>query len=323
MQPGGHNDHRLLCNRSIALLRAGTHQLATADAQRACELAPDSSKAWYRLGAAQLGQRRATEALAAFTRGLAIQRGDMQLRAAVRDATRRMTREELAAWLLNALEKAEQQGAIRPPTLEDVSSAEKMEAMFRHVQLWQRDKPEPGDYYDYVALWSESPWSAGAPDASVRSCDPASCAGMALIHRSEMYSRAKCFAQAGVDAVAAIHFFESQQRSVVVAARRNPDSLVATHIFQPGTTSPFRRARIDPLAWSWCAIRMHAQSQHAVSVCTVSQPSAGLRVARPTWRRTGTLLRTGAPLRRATCVRSTWTPHTPSMRSGWRTHPPS
>jgi len=96
---------------------------------------------------------------------------------------------------------------------------------------------------------------------------------MALIHRSEMYSRAKCFAQAGVDAVAAIHFFESQQRSVVIAARRNPDSLVATHIFQPGTTSPFRRARIDPLAWSWCAIRMHKQSS-LTSFCRFARGEA-------------------------------------------------
>lgn len=34
--------------------------------------------------------------------------------------------------------------------------------------------------------------------------------------------------------------------------RRDPDALVATHIYHPGTTSPFRRARIDPLAWAWC-----------------------------------------------------------------------
>ena len=162
LQPGGPSDARLLCNRSIALHKAGKHEAAAADAQRACELAPDFTKAWYRLGAARMGLKNAAGALDAFAHGLHLQPHDAQLRVAVRNATRRMTREELAAWLVSSIDKAQLCGNIGPPELEDVLPAEKAEAMFRHVQLWQRDKPEPGDYYDYVALWNEVPWTAGA-----------------------------------------------------------------------------------------------------------------------------------------------------------------
>ena len=78
--------------------------------------------------------------------------------------------------------------------------------------------------------------------------------GMAYIHRAAMFCRAKCYRQAAVDAKAAIAYYQSS--STMVGAhkpgRRDPDALTATHIYHPGTTTPFRRARIDPLAWAWC-----------------------------------------------------------------------
>jgi hypothetical protein len=109
-----------------------------------------------------MGLCNASEALDAFAKGMSIEK-DSMLRGALRDAARRMTREELAAWLLRALDTLQTSGAVLSPQLEDVTDAEKLEAMFRHIQSWQRDKPAPGDYCDYVALWSETPWSSGAP----------------------------------------------------------------------------------------------------------------------------------------------------------------
>jgi hypothetical protein len=151
--------------------------------------------------------------------------------------------------------------------------------MFRHLYLWMRDKPEPGDYYDYVARWSEVPWSTGAAHAAVLAALLLACmlfltllcAGMAFIHRASMFVRAKCYAQAGCDAAAAVAHFES---SSCLAAARLPgqldaDSLTVTHIHQPGTRKPFRRARVDPLAWAWCvqlARSMQQTSSHNVSL---------------------------------------------------------
>lgn len=77
---------------------------------------------------------------------------------------------------------------------------------------------------------------------------------MAYVHRAEMFVHAKCYSQAGADAAMAVQFFESQAENSTGMHRKglDPDALHATHIFQPGTTSPFRRARIVPLAWAWC-----------------------------------------------------------------------
>jgi hypothetical protein len=67
-----------------------------------------------------------------------------------------------------------------------------------------------------------------------------------------MYVQAKCYLQAGCDAEAAVRHFESVARALS-PGRHDPDALSVTHIHQPGTMSPFRRARVDPLAWAWCA----------------------------------------------------------------------
>ena len=79
---------------------------------------------------------------------------------------------------------------------------------------------------------------------------------MAYIHRSQMYHRAKCYSQAAADAVEAIKLYESCSTAVVVRQqphKRSPDALVVTHMHRPGTVQAFRRARVDPLAWAWCA----------------------------------------------------------------------
>jgi tetratricopeptide (TPR) repeat protein len=161
LKPGGERDARLLFNRSLALHRTSKHAAAAEDAQRACELEPRWSKAWYRLGTAQSSLGKPNDALAAFAMALQLEPFSGEIRAAVRTAVRRMTREELAIALLAGLEDSANTGLVCRAEREDVSRQEKEEAMFRHIMLWQLDKPSPGDYYDYVALWSEHPWSAG------------------------------------------------------------------------------------------------------------------------------------------------------------------
>jgi tetratricopeptide (TPR) repeat protein len=159
--PSGERDEKLLCNRSLAYLKAGRHALAADDAQRACALAPEWNKAWYRLGAAQTALQQHAAALEAYTRSLRLD-GKREVLAAVRSTVKRLTREELAAQLLRWLDETQASGAMPPPETEDVTQLEREEAMFRYLQLSMRDKPKPGDYYDYVALWCETPWSTGA-----------------------------------------------------------------------------------------------------------------------------------------------------------------
>ena len=161
LYPNGGCDEKLLCNRSLAYLKAGRHALAADDARRACTLAPEWNKAWYRLGAAQAAMQQHAAALEAYTRCLRLE-AKREVLAAVRSTVKRLTREQLAAQLLRWLDEAQASGVMPPPETEDVTRPEREEAMFRHLQLYMRDKPQPGDYYDYVALWCETPWSTGA-----------------------------------------------------------------------------------------------------------------------------------------------------------------
>ena len=165
LYPSGERDEKLLCNRSLAYLKAGRHTLAADDAQRACALAPEWNKAWFRLGAAQAALQQHAAALEAYTRSLRLE-PKREVLAAVRSTVKRLTREQLAAQLLRWLDEAQASGAMPPPETEDVTQPEREEAMFRYLQVFMRDKPQPGDYYDYVALWCETPWSKGAFSAS-------------------------------------------------------------------------------------------------------------------------------------------------------------
>jgi tetratricopeptide (TPR) repeat protein len=292
--PTGERDEKLLCNRALAYLKAGRHKLAVEDAQRACALVPEWNKAWFRLGAAQAALQQFPAALDAYTRSLHLDGSKREVVAAVRSTVKRLTREQLAAWLLRALDDTQASGAILLPETEDVTQAEREEAMFRHLQLYMRDKPQPGDYYDYVSLWCEAPWSAGArggpAGAMVARLTQLRPTGMAYIHRAAMFCRAKCYLQAAVDAKAAIAYFQSSSSMAGAhkPGRRDPDALVATHIYHPGTTSPFRRARIDPLAWAWCAAaRKQLCAMALTPACQVRARRGAHRRNRPPGARPG------------------------------------
>jgi hypothetical protein len=162
VKPGGRNDVRLLCNRSLAFAKVGKYAEAALDAGRACELGVHWSKARFRLGTAQLGAGDAKLAVDNFSAGLSLDPTCKEMRAALRRAINRLTREEVAAKLLAMIDDAQSRGLLAPPSFEDVPAGMKLEAMFRHIQQYQRDKPTPGDYYDYLMLWSEVTWNPGA-----------------------------------------------------------------------------------------------------------------------------------------------------------------
>lgn len=167
VKPGGRNDARLLSNRALALIKAGRHEAAALDAARACELEPGWSKAWYRLGTAQLGAGCAPAAVEAYSAGLRLGPSNKEIRHALRRAILRLTREEVAAKMLQMIDDAQARGLLVSPSVEDVDAATKQEAMFRHIQLHHRDKPPPGDYYEHLMLWSEVKWTPGARNVSL------------------------------------------------------------------------------------------------------------------------------------------------------------
>lgn len=117
-----------------------------------------------------------------------------------RRAVGRLTLEQLAAALLRMLQQATTAGAIEAASVEEVgrcaaarsllyrirvssrgtylraspcaflstavshqaSPEAQQEGMYRHVMMWMRDKPTPGDYYGYLLRWLRQPWSRGA-----------------------------------------------------------------------------------------------------------------------------------------------------------------
>jgi len=84
--------------------------------------------------------------------------GAKDLKAALGAAVNRLTREQIAAELLRMLAATP---GMEAADVEVATEAEQKEALFRHLYLWMRDKPRPGDYYAYLAAWCATPWSRG------------------------------------------------------------------------------------------------------------------------------------------------------------------
>ena len=147
-------------------------------------------------------------------------------------------------------------------------------------------------------------------------------AGMAYIHRSRMYALAKCYAQAAKDAEAAVKYFQSCTRALTMPGQCDPDALSMTHIYHPGTTSPFRRARIEPLAWAWCVLTAKKQWCSHRSFSLPALPP-GSRAARRSPPKIVTRFATGVLPPLATCALWIWTRGTRLMQRGWLTPPAS
>ncbi|QDZ23050.1 CS domain-containing protein [Chloropicon primus] len=198
---GGQN-HLVLSNRSLALTRCGRYASALEDANRCVLLKPRWAKAHWRKAQALKGLKRRAEALEALKASydrVDAPRGDdegdrerEEVAKEIRRVVASMRREEIAQWIVNALAKLQEGGAIKAATLEDVSKEEKVEACFRHIKIsHQQDQSgaERSVYFDKVYEWL---------------LDSCICDREAYELRSAIYCKAKCLKQAQADAMLAV-----------------------------------------------------------------------------------------------------------------------
>lgn len=180
--------------------------------------------------------------------------------------------------------------------------------MFRHVMLWMRDKPKPGDYYGYLARWLQAPWSRGArlrrpvsitfpavgggaaPALLIASGVHRRHAGMALLHRAALGIRTKCFAQAAADADDALSFYTQARSPVLTAASHERRRAAAAHpsrllaLLTPRADDdspapvPARAERARPAAGGLAARDPHVPSWDDAAVPLSGHQPAGVGV---------------------------------------------
>ena len=181
-------------NRSLAYVKANRYKEALEDADFVVDARPAWEKGHFRRGAALAGLRRSLDAFDAFvdafaalsaaTGGSSGERSSSEVETALWDATKKLTREELATRIVEWIQDAEDEGTIEPPELEAVSKAEMVEALFRQMHEDHRDRPFPQKYYHEVLRWAKR--------------------GMApkemYCERSVCHTRARAFRQGALDA---------------------------------------------------------------------------------------------------------------------------
>ena len=191
--------HLILGNRSLALARCGKFSHALEDADECVRVSPRWAKAHWRRAQALKGLKRRIEALEALkvsheSVGPQDDEGSAKEREEVEKEIRRVVvslrREEIAEWIVGALQKLQDRKIIAPAKVEDVTDEEKLEACFRHVKISQQQSGTPkSPYHEKVHEW-----------VLHSSLEPAE----AYELRSAMYCRAKCLRQAQADARMAI-----------------------------------------------------------------------------------------------------------------------
>ena len=88
---------------------------------------------------------------------------------AVSEIASRMTREQLADFVITILHDYEAKGIIAKPSRQTVSPQEKREAMFLQIKSWQSStKKTQTDYENCVASWTLAPMSATMAYVQVR-----------------------------------------------------------------------------------------------------------------------------------------------------------
>ncbi|XP_065830517.1 tetratricopeptide repeat protein 28-like isoform X1 [Oscarella lobularis] len=81
------NNHVLISNRSAAFVHIKKYQEALSDADKVVELKPDWAKGYYRRGIALHHLKRHTEAIVAFSKGLGLDSGNVQMLSSLIDTT--------------------------------------------------------------------------------------------------------------------------------------------------------------------------------------------------------------------------------------------
>lgn len=88
---------------------------------------------------------------------------------AVSETASRMTREQLADFVIAILHDYEAKGIIAKPSKQTVSPQEKRESMFLQIKSWQGStKKTQTDYETCVANWTLAPMSATMAYVQVR-----------------------------------------------------------------------------------------------------------------------------------------------------------
>ncbi|CAG9460231.1 unnamed protein product [Pedinophyceae sp. YPF-701] len=195
-QVKGPNDvvRNLYANRSLALCKAGRHQQALDDAERAIAVDPEWDKGYWRAAAALTAQAQHLKALEMFRACFPLAPAACRdhVRKTARSVVSRMTRRELGYVLVDLL--AGNRASMSPPTLQLVSNEEMVEAAFEYVKaelVREEELARPataqkpaGDLRAALLFWTLH----GMP----RCC--------ALHLRAEVLLRARCFVQARHDA---------------------------------------------------------------------------------------------------------------------------
>jgi len=150
---------------------------ALQDAERACELNSGWAKAWWRKATALRSLQQYSQALDAFSQSYKLVEDKAKSRneyqRAVSETAGRMTREQLADFIIAALHDYESRGIIAKPTKQNVSPQEKRESMFLQIKTWQSNtKKTQTDYQNCVANWTLTPMTATMAYVQVRKFFP-------------------------------------------------------------------------------------------------------------------------------------------------------
>lgn len=131
------------------------------------------AKAWWRKATALRGLQHYGQALDALSQSYKLvedkAKAHNEYHRAVSEIASRMTREQLADFVITILHDYEAKGIIAKPSRQTVSPQEKREAMFLQIKSWQSStKKTQTDYENCVASWTLAPMSATMAYVQVR-----------------------------------------------------------------------------------------------------------------------------------------------------------
>lgn len=201
------------------------------------------AKAWWRKATALRGLQHYGQALDALSRSYKLvedkAKAHNEYHRAVSEIASRMTREQLADFVISILHDYEVKGIIAKPSRQNVSPQEKRESMFLQIKSWHGStKKTQTDYEICVASWTLAPMSATMAYVQVRKFlrhefnATATRTNFTIkIQRACMYKFALCFKQVVTDARAALR--------LIADDANNNEIMIKTVLKAPGTSKPW------------------------------------------------------------------------------------
>lgn len=195
---------KLLSNRSMAYCKARRFEEALRDAEDCTGMAPRWEKGWWRMAQALFGLKRYDEAIDAYKRCLDINAENKEADKSMWDAVLHLTTEQVAEGIVRMIERSQEEGKMKMPTIEDVTFPEKVEGMFRHIKLMSKDMDDRKLYFRKYMEWKKAGgWKAAA----------------GYTERGAMYAGAKCYLQAREDGMLAVKLLQKQKGEFSQQAR--------------------------------------------------------------------------------------------------------